>query len=245
MPKPYKHLSLEERALIQVWLEHDLSLSAIAGKLGRATSTITREFSRNTCQRRSKFPHLGSIHPAVTTRSPSLRCARHRPPLVRALPVATAAPTLSTEPSAWLASPAWRARWSLTTLCANACLNAYLVASRLSRPAAYCDSCQIPFASATNPSTPPCTPCPEENCAPKCWHCCHGDAKHSGFSWGLPDNGKEMAHHQTLSKDTGIKVFFAHPYSPWERGINENTNGLLRRVLPKKHRPECLHPGAT
>jgi IS30 family transposase len=47
------------------------------------------------------------------------------------------------------------------------------------------------------------------------------------------DNGKAMAHHQTLSKDTGIKVFFAHPYSPWERGINENTNGLLRRVLPR------------
>lgn len=47
------------------------------------------------------------------------------------------------------------------------------------------------------------------------------------------DNGKEMAHHQALSDTTGIKVFFAHPYSPWERGINENTNGLLRRVLPK------------
>ena len=46
------------------------------------------------------------------------------------------------------------------------------------------------------------------------------------------DNGKEMAHHQALSKAIGIHVFFAHPYSPWERGINENTNGLLRRNLP-------------
>jgi len=47
------------------------------------------------------------------------------------------------------------------------------------------------------------------------------------------DNGKEMAHHQSLSQSADIQVFFAHPYSPWERGINENTNGLLRRVLPK------------
>jgi IS30 family transposase len=47
------------------------------------------------------------------------------------------------------------------------------------------------------------------------------------------DNAKEMAHHRSLSQSSGIKVFFVHPYSPWERGINENTNGLLRRVLPK------------
>ncbi len=47
------------------------------------------------------------------------------------------------------------------------------------------------------------------------------------------DNGREMAHHKTLSETTGIKVYFAHPYSPWERGRSENTNGLLRRVLPK------------
>jgi IS30 family transposase len=47
------------------------------------------------------------------------------------------------------------------------------------------------------------------------------------------DNGIEMANHQWLTKKTGMTVYFAHPYSSWERGTNENTNGLIRRFFPK------------
>lgn len=47
------------------------------------------------------------------------------------------------------------------------------------------------------------------------------------------DNGKEFAQHEKISRKLGGQVYFAHPYSSWERGTNENTNGLIRQYFPK------------
>jgi IS30 family transposase len=47
------------------------------------------------------------------------------------------------------------------------------------------------------------------------------------------DNGKEFSNHKKIAKELNTDVYFAHPYHSWERGLNENTNGLIRQYLPK------------
>ncbi|GAB2199500.1 IS30 family transposase [Sessilibacter sp. MAH4] len=48
------------------------------------------------------------------------------------------------------------------------------------------------------------------------------------------DNGLEFAEHQRIAQELGVSIYFAHPYASWERGINENTNGLIRQYFPKR-----------
>jgi IS30 family transposase len=50
------------------------------------------------------------------------------------------------------------------------------------------------------------------------------------------DNGKEFAEHERIAKTLNADFYFAHPYASWERGANENMNGLIRQFFPKKMR---------
>lgn len=49
------------------------------------------------------------------------------------------------------------------------------------------------------------------------------------------DNGKEFCEHELIATGLDARVYFAHPYASWERGLNENTNGLVRQYFPKKY----------
>jgi IS30 family transposase len=54
------------------------------------------------------------------------------------------------------------------------------------------------------------------------------------------DYGKEFAEHESIAAGLKVAVYFAHPYHTWERGLNENSNGILRKYFPKGMQPADL-----
>jgi len=300
MPKTYTHLSLEERALIQVWLEHNLSLRAIARKLRRAPSTITREFLRN----KGRTPEPGAAPaPGRPPIAGGYRCA-HSHQRAQRLACKPRVPRKMVFDNAVWNRVLESLRSGLSPEQASGILQRMPDPVRISHETIYTalyamprgelrtqvlallprgHKTRRPRSGGTDrrgliPSAVSIDERPievSERLVPGHWE---GDlikgarnqsqigtlverktlytvlvqldnatAEHTAQRFGFVlnrldaamrqsmtyDNGKEMAHHRSLSQNTGIKVFFAHPYSPWERGINENTNGLLRRVLPK------------
>jgi len=55
------------------------------------------------------------------------------------------------------------------------------------------------------------------------------------------DNGKEFSYHEEVSKALDIKFYFCDPYSSWQRGLNEHTNGLIREYIPKKSKFDTVN----
>jgi IS30 family transposase len=298
MPKKYRHLTLEDRALIQTQLQLGLKPAAIAAGLSRPRSCISRELARNDWKAPSAIRSVGRAPVAG-----GYSCSRAN---VRAR-------TLSVVPRVARKLVAGNALWSKVADGLQQGLSPEQVAGTLARmnePVRLChetiyqaiymmpkgelrtDTIALlrlghnkrrPRARGVDrrgqiPNMISIDQRPEEiaqRLVPGHWEGDHIKGKGNGSQIGTLverttlyvalvkldngtalataegfgtilqrfdgemrcsltyDQGREMAQHAKLTEKTGIKVYFAHPHSPWERGRNENTNGLLRQYLPK------------
>lgn len=286
--KQYKHLSAEERAVLMVMLDAKQSLRAIAARLGRAPSTLSRELARTLGTGERYDASVGGARAARL---------RHQP---RKLPKLGLGSVLFGVVEHWL-----REGWSPEQIAGR--LKAQYaedLARRASHETIYTAlyvlprgelrreliACLRQSRKQRRPRTrgvdrrgqipdlveihvrPPEV---EDRLIPGHWegdlikgtanrssigtlverssrlvllvpmHNATAQAALEGFTEALNrvpapmrksmtyDRGKEMSAHAQLTERTGVAVYFADPHSPWQRGSNENTNGLLRQYLPK------------
>jgi transposase, IS30 family len=298
MPKPYTHLSCEERAVIQTKLEMGFTPGAIALGLGRAPSTIKRELDRNqwlapSCPRKPGRPPLAGGYRTQTAQARARAMAskpRVMPKLIVGNPlwelvIARLACGLSPEQvGSTLARMPQPVRISHETIYTaiyamprgelrTEIIGLLRKSHRTRRPRARGEDRRGLIPNMTSIEERPLEV--DERVLPGHWE---GDlikgmgnrsqvgtlverttlftvlakvdratalCAAESFAKALAridsqmlrsltyDQGREMAAHEKFSQDTGMAVYFANPHSPWERGINENTNGLLREYLPK------------
>jgi IS30 family transposase len=297
----YKHLSCEERTLIQLSLEQGCTLRAIARSVQRAPSSISRELNRNGWQNPVNAPKIGRRRIAGGYRAPlaqeradslaaTARCpsrlvrdgplwghverllrAHHSPEQIKGIlrrmypdqPILQV--SHETIYTALYAMPRGELRSELV-----ACLRQ---SRKNRRPRARGENRRGMIPNMTSIHQRP--PEIDERVVPGHWEgdvikgvrngSCIGtlverttlfvalvkmenasaEAAITGFGTILNridaqkrlsmtyDQGREMAQHERLSQITGVAVYFADPHSPWQRGINENINGLLRQYFPK------------
>lgn len=283
------HLSLEEREAIRVGLVTGRSMRSIAGELGRAPSTISREIARN--GGRERYRAVAAQYRAdVRAGRPKLLWFEANPVLWRLVQhwlkrwwsptqISTRLrecfnyrPEMWVSPETIYKSIYMQGKGELRRQLAK-CLRSGRARRVHHKPASRARSTNSPIKDMINISERP--PEVEDRALPGHWEgdlilgkngssavatlverstrwvmlvkVDSKDAVHvaerlsqaalrlpeqlrGSFTW---DQGTEAADHKTFTANTGIPFYFCDPHSPWQRGTNENTNGLLRQYMPK------------
>ena len=220
----YTILSTEERELSRVLKAQGLSIRAIARMLNRSPSSVSREFRRNSYSNGTYAAHhadkLYQKRRKNCGRKPKLKAGAARDYVLEKMalrwsPEQIAGRVKRDKESFSISFPTiYRAIDTVLGMRKTGCFgthverkSGYLIAFRID------DRQDNVFNTATIKAF---------SSVP--------DKLKKSFT---VDNGKEFAAHKELTDATGMKVYFCDPYSPWQRGTNENTNGLLRQFFPK------------